>query len=113
MKKLSFFLSGLTLSLLGVKEVLAECTLNGEVVPCDQVPSWVWIFPIIMFVFVIAITVFWIMMLIHAIKNQTENKVVWILVIVFTQGLGAIIYYFMEKRPMDKAKKLGNQNNNV
>jgi hypothetical protein len=99
--------------------VLAQstCSLNGKNVPCDQMMEGAGIFFVVFmalfFIFMIAITVFWVMMLIHAIKNQGENKVVWILVLIFTSGLGAIIYYFMEKRPMDKVKKLGNQNNNV
>lgn len=49
----------------------------------------------------IAMTVFWILMLIDAAKRQFTNendKVVWILVLCLTQVLGAIIYYFVVKR---------------
>lgn len=43
-------------------------------------------------------------MLIDAIKHSSnDTKVVWVLVIIFTQVIGAIIYYFAEKRPRNKA----------
>jgi hypothetical protein len=49
--------------------------------------------------------VFWILMLIDAIKHSSnDTKVVWVLVIIFTQVIGAIIYYFVEKRPRNKNK---------
>ncbi|MEK7585128.1 MAG: PLDc N-terminal domain-containing protein [Patescibacteria group bacterium] len=51
-------------------------------------------------VFVIGIIafIFWLMMLIHAIKHPIEYKPVWILVLLLTGLLGAIIYYFAVKR---------------
>lgn len=26
----------------------AVCTLNGEEIPCDQMPKWFWAFPVVM-----------------------------------------------------------------
>src|SRR3989338_11594016 len=76
----------------------AACELNGEVVPCSEMPTWFWgltiAFPIIMLLFF----VFWLWMLIDAIKNQEENKLMWVLLIVFLNVLGAIIYYCSQKR---------------
>ncbi|MCX6749545.1 MAG: PLDc N-terminal domain-containing protein [Candidatus Pacearchaeota archaeon] len=49
----------------------------------------------------IAAFVFWIMMLIDSIKRKFKNdteKIVWVLVIILTGILGAIIYYFVAKR---------------
>ena len=44
-------------------------------------------------------------MLIDAIKNAPEKtKLIWVIVIVFTHIIGALIYYFVEKRPKNKAK---------
>jgi hypothetical protein len=43
---------------------------------------------------------FWIWMLVHAIKNpglSDSERIVWVLVIIFVQLLGAIIYYFVGK----------------
>lgn len=42
--------------------------------------------------------VFWINMLIKAIKNEYEHKTLWILAIIFGQALGAILFYFIVYR---------------
>ncbi|HVV00329.1 MAG TPA: PLD nuclease N-terminal domain-containing protein [Verrucomicrobiae bacterium] len=45
----------------------------------------------------VAAFVFWIAMLIHAIQNPRlsgNQRIVWVLVIVFLHFLGAIIYFF-------------------
>ncbi len=45
--------------------------------------------------------VFWILMIIDCVKRKFKNendKTVWILVLIFLQFLGAIIYYFVVKR---------------
>lgn len=54
---------------------------------------------LILFVAVLALLmfVFWIWMLIDAIKNpglSSTERIVWVLVIVFLHGLGALIYFF-------------------
>lgn len=77
----------------------ATCTLNGESVPCSEMPVWIWIILGSIVVILIAAFIFWISMLIDAIKYQHENKMLWVLLIVFTNGLGAILYYFLAKRP--------------
>ncbi len=46
----------------------------------------------------IAFFVFWIWMLVHAIKSDIDYKPVWILVLWFLHFFGAIIYYFAVKR---------------
>jgi len=46
----------------------------------------------------IACFVFWIWMLIHAIKNKgltDTEKIIWVLVVVFLHVLGALIYFFV------------------
>lgn len=83
----------------------AECSLNGKVIPCDQMPKWLAIFPVLMIPLFFFAIYFWIKMLIHVIKNGKENKTVWVLVIILLQFLGALIYYFVEKRPADKLLK--------
>ncbi|MES2464126.1 MAG: PLD nuclease N-terminal domain-containing protein [Armatimonadota bacterium] len=43
-------------------------------------------------------TVFWLVMLVDAIRrefNDSTMKLVWVLVLVFTHTLGALIYYFL------------------
>ncbi len=46
----------------------------------------------------LAATVFWIWMLIHAITNKglrDMEKLIWVLVILFTHIIGALIYFFI------------------
>lgn len=49
----------------------------------------------------IGLTVFWIWMLIDAVTNEPgtdgNEKLIWILVIVFTTVIGAMIYYFVRR----------------
>ncbi len=54
---------------------------------------WIWAF------------VFWILMIVDCVKRKFKGdteKVVWILVLIFTYIIGALIYYFVVK---DKDKK--------
>ena len=44
---------------------------------------------------------FWIWMLVDCIKYESDegnNKLIWVLVILFTQLLGAVIYFFVQHR---------------
>ena len=46
----------------------------------------------------LALCVFWIWMLIHAITNKglsDGEKIVWVLVIIFVHFVGALIYFFV------------------
>lgn len=46
----------------------------------------------------VAAFVFWIWMLVHAITNKgltDAMKIVWVIVIVFTHFIGALIYFFV------------------
>ena len=62
------------------------------------------IIPFIGAVVAIAVFIFWVMMLVDAIKHASEKtKLVWVVVIIFTHVIGALIYYFVEKRPRMKA----------
>ena len=51
-----------------------------------------------MAVVVLAAFAFWIWMLIHAITNKgltDTEKIIWVLVVLFLHGLGALIYFFI------------------
>ena len=53
----------------------------------------------------IAGIVFWIMMIIDAAKRNFKNendKTLWILVLVFTSWIGALVYYFVIKKKEDE-----------
>lgn len=105
-----------------------HCEVNGQQVPCEellaQTADMVRSLPFIgtleqhfgslvsVMLWVLAISavvafigfIFWIVMLIDAIKHQKDNKAVWILVIVFGSILGALIYFFVEKIERNKKK---------
>ena len=56
---------------------------------------------LLLFAVSIALLVFWVMMIGDCAKrkNLSDNeRVVWILVLVFLQALGALIYYFAVKK---------------
>jgi len=65
------------------------------------------IFGLIIFALAIIVFVFWILMLVDCVKRnfkQDTEKIVWVLVIIFTGIIGALIYYFIVKAK-DKHKK--------
>ena len=56
----------------------------------------------------LAFFAFWIWMLIDCAKNEPDegnNKLIWILIIVFTQLIGALIYYFVQRAERLKKQK--------
>ena len=61
--------------------------------------------PLVWIIFMASVFIFWLLMLIDAIKHSPEKtKLVWVVVIIFTHIIGALVYYFVEKRPKDIAK---------
>jgi hypothetical protein len=65
--------------------------------------GFLFLIPLIWVAFMIAVFTFWIMMLIDAIKHTPEKtKLIWVLVIIFTHIIGALVYYFVEKKPRMK-----------
>lgn len=61
---------------------------------------WLIAFPI-----AIAIFIFWLWMLIDCLKREFEDKLVWVLVLILTGFLGAILYYFLVKSKTKEKKK--------
>lgn len=70
------------------------CTSNGNEVPC----SALWLPLVIIPTVGILVFAFWLYMLIDAIKNQEKDKLVWVFVIVATNIIGSLIYFFICKR---------------
>ncbi len=69
--------------------------------------DWVWIFVFAFFLGPIG-SIIWIAALFSCIKNEspTDNtKIVWVLVILFTHFVGALIY-FLVRRP-ERIRELG------
>ena len=58
------------------------------------------VFMLIIFILAILVFIFWISMLIDCIKRrfkEDSEKIVWVLVIILTGIIGALIYYFIVK----------------
>jgi hypothetical protein len=53
-------------------------------------------------VIALALTLFWVWMLIDCLAEQKEDKLVWFLVIFFLNLLGAVLYYLLARK-----KRLG------
>ncbi len=98
-------LLGMTLMSSQATLAQATCRLNGEIVPCDQladsakgVIGYAIAGGLLFAIIGIISTVFWIMMIVHAASNQIENKPMWIIIMVLTGVIGALVYYFVVKR---------------
>ena len=51
---------------------------------------------------IVAGFVFWIRILLDCVRNEPDtgnDKVVWVIIIVFTQIIGALMYYYVRRRP--------------
>lgn len=86
-----------------------KCTLNGREVDCAELGNKIrgflgWGIGVFLVIFALGIlaTVFWIMMIVHAAKHNVEDKAMWIILMVFTGIVGALIYYFVVKRKFSK-----------
>lgn len=69
--------------------------------PEAGIPTMFVIFLIFMLSIVLVSTVIWVWMLIDCLTNKeldSNEKLVWALVIVFTHMIGAIIYFFMGRK---------------
>ena len=52
-----------------------------------------------LFIFMLIGTAFWVWMLVDLIQRDIPNKALWVIVLVFTGVLGAIIYFFAVRMP--------------
>lgn len=110
MKTYSFFalISAVTLFALQASYAFAAtCTLNGEVIPCDQMPVWPFYLMIGFFFFMMIASVFWVWMIVDVLKHEDEEeKMLWILVVLLAQIIGAVIYYIVRKRHRGKKREV-------
>lgn len=109
----SAMFSSLVLSLLSVTNQVAfaaaRCTVNGQEVDCAElgnkikgILSWGIGGFLVIFALLILAMIFWIMMIVHAAKHDVKDKAMWIILMVFTGIVGALIYYFVVKREFNK-----------
>lgn len=77
-------------------EALIAGTALGGVVLFLFIILWLAVIGLAIFMFV-----FWILMLVDAAQRkfkESNDKIVWVLIIIFTNIIGAIIYYFIVKK---------------
>jgi len=98
----------------------SSCMLNGQPVPCGQLFKSVGWFAgiglglIILFIVIsILCLIFWIFMLVDAIKKPIQHKPLWIIILLLFGIIGAIVYYFAVKRSVDPLVSGNIQNNNT
>ena len=86
----------------------ANCTIDGEPADCGDVAGILGaIFIPIMLIGIVGF-VFWLISLIHVIKNDdVENRVMWIVLLIVLGGLAGIIYFFTVRRKYNKAHEGG------
>lgn len=87
----------------------AKCYKNNVEVPCEELAKsaksfFAWGIGgfLVVFALIILATVFWIMMIVHAARHPIDNKGIWIVVMIFTGIIGALIYYFTVKRKFNQ-----------
>ena len=60
------------------------------------------LFGLVMFALGIFALVFWIIMIVDVVKRefkQENDKILWVLIVILTGIVGALIYYFVVKKP--------------
>ena len=62
---------------------------------------------------IIIFSAFWFWMLIDCIKRQFKDKTMWILLIVFFNFIGAILYFFMMRKKLIQQEKMRGGNINA
>lgn len=88
---------GVMLAYAGITETIAEA--HGAHTQSNLLPALLGFLPLI---FVALIFSFWVSALVDMLQNtaiQGTEKIVWVLVIIFLNVLGAIIYFFIAPRP--------------
>ena len=59
------------------------------------------LFMLVIGALILASLVIWIWMLVDCIRRDFNEKALWLLIILLTGIIGAIVYYFVVKRPAD------------
>jgi hypothetical protein len=68
---------------------------------------WKFIKKIMVFAFPIFIltSAFWIWMLVDCLNKSSKDKLIWVLVIIFLNILGAVLYFFIERKKIQQLNK--------
>lgn len=112
MRTRNLYLSGTIMALLILAAILAAgCSSQDATGAAIAGLAGVWIcFAVVAWLVGVFLFVVWLIMLIDCARrsntdfpNATENtKMMWLLIIILTSGIGAIVYYFMVRRKMPR-----------
>ncbi len=95
---------------------VADCTLNGQPVPCDQLAHQFGafflgfgLFFMFLMMFCLALGlagfILTLVMIIHAAQHEIKDRALWIVLMVVFGPVAAVIYYFAVKRPFDELQR--------
>jgi NADH:ubiquinone oxidoreductase subunit 5 (subunit L)/multisubunit Na+/H+ antiporter MnhA subunit len=99
----------------------SSCTLNGQPIDCGELAQKAKPFiglgvGLLAFIAIILIAtfIFWLVMLIHAIQHHSPDRTLWIVILLvsFITGfslVGALVYYFAEKKKAEALSAPGGQ----
>ncbi|MEK6822495.1 MAG: PLD nuclease N-terminal domain-containing protein [Nanoarchaeota archaeon] len=113
--RLRLLLSSLVVLSLLATTATAACYSDGVEVPCGEIMlTVIALFTVVYAVlgigmffvvaFVVLGTAFWVWMLIDCVTRKHKDKVVWLILIIFLQFLGALLYYLIVKRAAKKPR---------
>ena len=89
---------GVMLAYAGITEAIAEA--HGAHTESNLLPVLIGLLPVI---FVVLLFIFWVSALVDMLQNtaiQGTEKIVWALVIIFLNVLGAILYFFIAPKSL-------------
>lgn len=110
---IAVFLWVMTFSIFNLISCNAEDAVTAALGTATAVPVAMWIcFVVIMWLAGVFFFVIWIIMLVDCAKRENEEfpgagentKLLWILIIIFAGGIGAIVYYFLVMKKMPRKK---------
>ena len=87
-------------------ENIIELDQNHGEFPLEFIQSFFWFFVLIILATIssLGIKIYYIVPTNNNLKNDTNKKIMWTLLLIFTGTIGAIVYYFIEIVPLKAIK---------
>ncbi len=85
-------------------ENIIELDQNHGEFPVEFIRSLFWFIPLIILIAVssLGIKIYYIVHTNNTTSNDTNKKILWTLLLIFTGSIGSIVYYFIEIVPLKK-----------
>ena len=98
----------MNLNLLAQNYANANCTINGEPADCGDTLRILGYIFVPLAIIGLVMFVFWIISLVHVIKNDVNNRTMWIILLILFGGFAGIAYFFAVRRPYNNNKGTAN-----